>query len=688
MANTRNIPELHKSEARRRARALRKQIAHHDARYYVQDDPVISDAEYDNLKGGLIAIEGKYPSLITPDSPTQRVGGQPRKEFGTVRHRSPMLSLETVGKEAEFMQFYRHCCRRLGKNRVSLVAEPKFDGLSIEVAFWKGALASASTRGSGEEGEDVTCNVRTIRDLPLRLVRHNGTSIPKRLVLRGEVYMDKAAFEQFNLAQSRNGGKTFANPRNAAAGSLRQLDPRISETRPLRIIFWEVVEHSGSTLDSHWQRLQNLKKMGLRVSKRIALLQFPKQAFEYYGKLRDAREELPYEIDGCVFKVNEAAGQRKLGQRAANPRWAVAWKFASRQQTTRIKRVEAQVGRTGALTPVATLDPVHIGGVKVSHVTLHNQDEINRKDIRIGDRVLVERAGDVIPHVVKVIKDKRPPTAKKYHLPAKCPACGGKVSRLEGEAAVRCTNTSCPARLTESILHFASKGALDIQGLGKKVAEQLVANRVVRSVADLFALKEDDLKRLDHLGGKKARQVVDTIARRKEQATLARVIYGLGLPHVGQTTASALAPTFGSLSALLKAPPKAIAALPEAGNKTASAIREWCANPRNKRLVQRLRRHGLDPRAQPSGARLQGSIIVISGTLRSMNRAHAKESIFRESGKASSSVSGSTDYLVLGENPGQAKRREAYQHGVKQIGEHEFLKLLGKRRRSRRGHAP
>ncbi|MGD2175577.1 MAG: NAD-dependent DNA ligase LigA, partial [Candidatus Brocadiaceae bacterium] len=450
------VEQMSKDEAEQRAEELRDEIEHHNYRYYVLDDPEISDAEYDQLRRELEAIEERFPDLITPDSPTQRVGAEPLDELGTVQHESPMLSLQSIREEEEFRHFCQTCRQELDGDSVALVGEPKYDGVSVELVYESGRLRTAATRGDGRTGEDVTANVKTINEVLLRL-REDGASIPEHLVVRGEVYMDKGEFEEFNRQREEQGEKSFANPRNAAAGSLRQLDPNVTAGRPLRIFFWEVAPSSSERPDSHWECLQLMKEMGLKINPRSTRFESVDEAVQWFGDIAEGREDLPYEIDGCVFKIDSLIDHETLGMRAANPRWAVAWKFPPRQKTTRIEDITANVGRTGALTPVASLEPVHIGGVEVSNVSLHNQDEIDRKDIRIGDVVVVERAGDVIPHVVKVVTDKRTGDERKYRLPDTCPVCGGEISRPEGEAIARCTNASCPAQVKERLIHFGSK---------------------------------------------------------------------------------------------------------------------------------------------------------------------------------------------------------------------------------------
>ena len=674
-----DVEALSKSQARARAEELRREIDHHDYRYHVLDDPEISDAEYDALKNELIAIEDRFPDLVTPNSPTRRVGAPPREELGTVDHESPMLSLQAIYQEDEFRRFCENCAKGLGKDRVSLVAEPKYDGVSVELVYDQGELVQASTRGNGRTGEEVTANVRTIHEVLLRLEPKKGTSVPEHLVVRGEVYMDKREFERFNREQERAGERTFANPRNAAAGSLRQLDSRVTARRPLRIYFWEVGATSSRRPDSHWQCLELLGDLGLKTNPRTKRFQAVDQAVAWYRDMEQVRDELSYEIDGCVFKVNNLADRDRLGTRANNPRWAVAWKFPPQRQTTRIRDIRAQVGRTGALTPVADLDPVQIGGVEVTHVSLHNQDEIDRKDVRIGDHVLVERAGDVIPHVVQVVKDRRSGDEKAYHLPDRCPSCGGKVVRPEGDAITRCVNVACPAQRKQQLLHFTGTGGLDVDGFGEKLVDQLIDQGLVESPADLFSLKGEDLTGLERVGEKSAQNLVQGLRESRERVTLSELVYALGISNVGRALAGELAAHFGSLDALLEADKDDLLEVPDAGEQVSAAVHAWLKEKKNVELVKALQQHGLDPKARRTGSRLAGKTIVVTGELESMNRDEAKDAIRRQGGRAAGSVSGNTDYLVVGRDPGTRKTREAQQHGVETIDEDRFLELLGRK---------
>ena len=679
MTSKHNPSKMTRSVAAKRAETLRRRIEHHNYRYHVLDDPEVLDAAFDALMVELRAIEEKWPELITPDSPTQRVGGRPRDGFATLRHETPMRSLLSLYAEADMDRFTETCRKELGADTVPLVAEPKYDGVSIEIVYDGGRLVSAATRGDGATGEDVTANIRTIGQVPLRL-RSGEVETPEHLVVRGEVYMEKGEFAAFNRRQQEAGEKTFANPRNAAAGSLRQLDPRITAQRPLRIFFWEIAPSSSSRPETQWECLQTMHGLGLKTCSQSQLLAGTEDTILWHHGLEARRDDLPYEIDGCVFKVNRLADHERLGVRAANPRWAVAYKFAARQETTRIVEIRPQVGRTGAVTPVAVLEPVEISGVTVTHVSLHNQDEIDRKDIRVGDTVLVERAGDVIPHVLQVITEKRSKGTRPYRLPRKCPVCGGEVVKPQGEAVSRCTNNSCPAQVKESIKHWGGKQALAIDGLGDKLVDQLVDTGLVRDVAGLYDLAVESVAALDRMAEKSASNLVEAVAGSKE-ASLARVIHGLGIRHVGRAMALALAAEFGSLHALAAADSERLLTVPDVGPQVAASIVQWFASEENRDLLARLRSHGIDPKmmqAPAAGGRMDGKTVVITGELQAMSREEAEELVRREGGVATGSVSSKTDYLVVGANPGATKTRAAEKHGTEILDEQAFLKRVGK----------
>lgn len=677
MSRLKKPDELTKKQAEKEAARLRDELHHHNDLYYVQNDPEISDAEYDRMKRRLLDIEERFSDLQTPDSPTQRVGGPPRDDLEPVRHGEPMLSLRAVYEQEEVERFCDDVLKATGAKTLSLVAEPKYDGMSIELVYEKGTLSQASTRGDGHEGEDVTANVKTIGDVPLRLRRTKGVSVPKRLTVRGEILMGRKAFTGFNKQQEKAGKKTFANPRNAAAGSLRQLDPKVTAARPLRFVCWQLTSMSGTQPATHHACLDLVSKLGMKTGPETARCKSKKEVVEWHEKMAEKRDSMDIEIDGCVYKVDSLDDQQTLGTRAANPRWAIAWKFAPRRETTTVKKIRAQVGRTGAVTPVADLEPVQIGGTTVTHVTLHNQDEIERLDVAEGDRVMVERAGDVIPHVARVMKRKKT-NRRKYHLPKNCPVCGTELARPEGEAVTRCTNSSCPARIKQSVAHFASRGALDIDGLGEKLIDQLVETETVRRPDDLFDLKPDDLTAMERMGKKSAQNLLEAIEAARKKVTLPRVLYGLGIPHVGRAVAADLAAEFGSLDGLKNAAASTLKKMDGVGEVMAEAIEAWAQNDENRRLIGRLKKKGIDPQFHTGSGRLKGKTVVLTGSLDSMTRDEAKEAVISEGGKASGSVSSNTDFLVTGENPGGTKTADAEKNGVPQINEKQFLKKIGR----------
>ena len=673
-------PPPTRAEAEKRAEELRDRIEHHNHRYHVLDDPEITDAEYDALERELEAIEARWPDLRTPDSPTLRVGAPPRDELGTVAHESPMLSLQAVQERAELEHFWRSCAKELG-HTPALVAEPKFDGVSVELVYDRGRLTIAATRGDGYTGENVTDNVRTIAELPLRL--RNPGELPEHLVIRGEVYMRKDDFDRFNERQRARGAKTFANPRNAAAGSLRQLDSGITAERPLKIFVWAIAPASSHRPATHWEALSLLSRAGFRLNPEVERFEAgdTERAAAWYERLKESRDELPYEIDGCVFKVDAFADQDALGTRAATPRWAVAWKFPPRQVTTTVRRIYASVGRTGALTPCAEVEPVRVGGVEVANVSLHNQDEVDRKDLREGDAVVIERAGDVIPHVVGSLPERRTGRERPYKLPERCPACGSDVIRPQGEAIARCVNASCPAQLKQKVIHFASKHALDVDGLGEKLVEQLVDTGLVTDLADLFDLRHDQLVGLERLAEKSAQNLIDALERSRRHVTLTRLIYGLGIPHVGRALAGELAAAFGSIDALLDAEQSELLQVEGMGPVVAASLERWAADEHNRGLVERLKARGLDPReAAPAaaGGPLEGLSLVVTGRLATMTREEAQEAIQRAGGRVTGSVSANTAYLVAGADPGTSKMRGAERHGVEVLDESAFLELIGR----------
>ncbi len=673
------VANYDQARAEERAEQLRHELEYHNYRYYVLDEPLLPDADYDALKEELRRIEERFPSLVTTDSPTMRVGAPPVDELGTVAHETPMLSLLGVQQQAAFERFYRTCCQELGSDQVTLVGEPKFDGLSIEIIYENGRLVQASTRGDGTTGEEVTANIRTIRELPLRL-QGDQEEIPPHLNVRGEVYMAIDEFEELNRRQAERGEKTFANPRNAAAGSLRQLDSSITARRPLRIFFWEMAPTSDNRPETQWECLQLMKRLGLKINPKASRLHTLEEAVNWFREREAERDALPYEIDGCVIKVDRLADHAVMGTRAANPRWALAWKFPPRQKSTVVREIRAQVGRTGALTPVATVDPVNIGGAQVTHVSLHNQDEVDRKDIRIGDRVIIERAGDVIPHVDSALTEYRTGQEKIYRLPSNCPECGGPVARPQDQAIAQCMNSSCPAQLKQRVIHFGSKYALDIDGLGEKVVDQLVEKGLVHDAVDLFDLTVEELEKLERLARKSAENLVSAIQDARTKVTLPKLIYGLGIAHVGRALADLLAMNFGSMDRLAEADVEELRSIEGLGDVVAHAVRLWFDDPKNQRLLQKLKEHNVDPVMEETAEKnLEGLTVVITGALENLTREEAEDLVRRQGGKPAGSVSRNTDYLVTGSNPGGSKTRAAVEHGVATIGEDEFLRLTGQR---------
>jgi DNA ligase (NAD+) len=671
------------SSAAARVDELRRQIDYHNYRYHVLDDPEVSDAEYDGLMRELKALEAEHPELITPDSPTQRVGAAPVGELNEVVHSIPMLSLDNAFTPEDVIDFDRRVRERLEDiEQVEYAAEPKLDGLAVSFRYESGRLVQAATRGDGTRGEDVTHNVRTIRAVPIEL----RGSPPPLLEVRGEVFMPIAGFKAMNQRALERGEKTFVNPRNAAAGSLRQLDPRLTANRPFDVFFYALGETRGWKVPArHSESLQQLREWGLKVSPLLRVVHGVDGLLEYYREIGALRASLPYEIDGVVYKVNRFVQQRELGFVARAPRWAIAHKFPAHEENTVVRGVEFQVGRTGALTPVARLEPVFVGGVTVSNATLHNMDEVRRKDVRIGDTVVIRRAGDVIPEVVKVILERRPATAQLVELPAKCPVCDSDVEREEGEAVARCTGgLFCAAQRKEALRHFASRRALDVDGLGTKIIDQLVEGKIdgkkVESPADLYRLSAADFASLERMGEKSAANLVAALNRSKT-TTLARFLYALGIRDVGEATAAALAAHFGSIESLQEASEEAIQEVPDVGPVVAAHVFHFFQQAHNREVIQALRDLGVHWPAQQRKAAagegaLSGKTFVITGTLESMSRDEASDRIAALGGKVSGSVSKKTAYVVAGAEPG-SKLKKAQELGVEVLDETGFLQLLG-----------
>ena len=668
-----------------RAAALRAEIERHNRAYYVLDQPTIPDAEYDTLFRELQTLESAHPELLTADSPTQRIGGAPLPEFGKLTHRVPMLSLNNAFSEEEVAAFDRRCRESLGaaEDSIDYAVEPKFDGLAVTLIYDRGLFVQGATRGDGTTGEDVTQNLRTVRNIPLHLT---GVQIPARLEVRGEVLIPRRDFERLNAQQRELGGREFVNPRNAAAGSLRQLDPKITAARPLRFFAYGVAEITHPAA-SHSELMDQLSAWGLPVAGERDVVRGLTGLLGYYARIGAARERLPYDIDGVVYKVNRLAEQEQLGFVARAPRFAIAHKFPAQEATTRVLAIEVQVGRTGALTPVARLAPVFVGGVTLTNATLHNQDEIARKDVRIGDTVIVRRAGDVIPEVVAVVPELRPQDAQPYDLLAAigrvCPACGSRVERPEDEIILRCTGgLYCPAQRKRSLAHFASRLALDIEGLGEKLVGQLVDAGIVRTPADLYRLDPATLAGLERMGEKSAGNLLAAIEKSK-QTTLSRFIYALGIRNVGEATAKDLARHFGRLEPLLAADEAQLMRVPEVGPVVAASIRNFCAEAHNLDVIEQLLAAGVHwPDAQPAAVvdsaplgKLAGKSFVLTGTLPSLTREAAKEMIEALGGRVAGSVSKKTDFVVAGADAG-SKLERARQLGVAVIDEAQLLEIL------------
>ncbi|MDQ1362729.1 MAG: ligase [Pseudomonadota bacterium] len=660
-----------------RIHSLRQLLNHHSYQYYVLDAPEIPDAEYDRLYRELQQLELQYPELITPDSPTQRIGDQPLAAFSQIRHEVPMLSLDNVFSDDELNDFYRRAQTKLDLNtEIEFAAEPKLDGLAVSLIYENGMLARAGTRGDGVTGEDITQNIRTIHSIPLHLM---GEDWPVKLDVRGEVFMPKAGFELLNQRAREKNEKEFANPRNAAAGSLRQLDPRITASRSLAMYCYAVGNaDSMGKFTTHSDVLNQLSQWGLPLCKERSVVKGVKGCLDYFNTMGQKRIALPYDIDGVVYKVNRLDWQKELGFVAKAPRWAVAHKFPAQEEITTVNAIEFQVGRTGALTPVARLEPVFVGGVTVSNATLHNMDEVERKEIRVGDRVIIRRAGDVIPEVVSVVPGSRQLHANKIVLPAHCPVCGSDVVREEGEAIARCSGgLYCAAQRKESIKHFASRKAMDIEGLGDKLVEQLVDEKRIEHVDDLYRLQLNDIASLERMGEKSASNLLAALDKSKT-VTLSRFIYALGVREVGEATALALAKHFGSLEKLQDASEEDLQTVPDVGPVVARHVFHFFHEPHNRQIIQRLRTAGIhwpDQQANEQNQSLAGLTFVITGTLTGMTRDEARAALQARGGKVAGSVSAKTSYLVVGDSPG-SKAEKAEQLGVKILDEAGLMKLL------------
>jgi DNA ligase (NAD+) len=661
------------TDARVAAERLRDEIRHHEYQYYVQDQPEISDAEYDALMRQLQALEEENPELLTPDSPTQRVGGKPREGFRKVPHSSSMLSLDNALNEDELAAFDRRVREGLGGAAFHYVAELKLDGLSMAALYAHAHFSQAVTRGDGIIGEDVTENARTIRSLPLSVAGDI-----QDFEVRGETVMNRQAFERLNAERDERGLSRFANPRNAAAGSLRVLEPSITASRRLDFYAYFLLVNGQPAFPSQWETLDWLAEHGFKVNNKRRLCNSFEEVLEFCREWEEKREQLPYEIDGVVLKVDRVDQQQALGWTAKSPRWAIAFKYAARQAVTEIENIDVQVGRTGALTPVAHLKPVLVGGVTVSRATLHNEDEIERLGVESGDTVVVERSGDVIPKIVRV--SALGSYRKPFHMPEKCPVCGGKIVREDGEAASRCINTNCPARLKESILHFSSRGVMNIDGVGEALVDQLVDRQMVKNVADLYALTEDQLMQLERMGSKSAANIIANINRSRRNP-LTRVISALGIRFVGERTSHLLAETFGSLDRISTATREQLQAAEEVGPRVAEAIFQFFREPRNRELLEKLRAAGLQfecPSRERRAGPLTGLSFVLTGSLAGLSREEAKRRIEAAGGKVLSSVTRKTSFVVVGDEPG-SKLEKALSMGIPVIDEDRLISMISGR---------
>ncbi len=657
-----------------RAGELRRLIRHHDRQYYVENDPEIADFEYDQFLAELAALEKRYPELMTPDSPTARVSGAPLKGFTTVRHAVPMLSLDNTYSADELRDFDARVKKQLAVDDVDYTVELKLDGVSVSLIYANGLLVRGATRGDGGRGDDVTANIRTIRSVPLELA---GVELPERIEIRGEVFMPRSGFAALNERRVRSGAPAFVNPRNAAAGSLKLLDPKEVERRPLDAIFYQVVNALELGLATQTEAVAAMACMGLKAGPHIARCNSMEDVIDVCLSRQERRHELDYDIDGMVVKVDSIEKQLRLGATGKSPRWGIAYKFPAESATTVVEDIAVQVGRTGRLTPVALLDPVFVSGSTLSRATLHNQDEIDRLDVRIGDTVIVEKGGEVIPKVVKVVKAKRVGRPRRFRMPKRCPACGEPASRLDGEVDLRCDSASCPAQLKRRLEHFASRGAMDIEGLGKALVDQLVDEGLVSDYGDLYSLTRDDLVALERMGEKSADNLLSALERSKERP-FDRVLYALGIRHVGSRVASALASEFSSTTAMAAAGALELAAADEVGPVIAESVESFLGADRNREIIEKLTAAGVRMEARsraPGSAKLSGKRFVLTGTLPGMTRTEAVEAVETAGGRVSSSVSSRTDYVVVGSEPG-TKEMKARELGVTIIGEEEFRRLL------------
>jgi len=664
---------MNKNQAKKRIKDLQNTLREHNRRYYVESNPIISDYEYDQLLKELETLEEKYPEFITADSPTQRVGETVLDSFETVSHKQPMLSLGNTYNYDELREFDKRIQKNLQED-YDYVLEPKIDGAGVALLYEKGVLIRGATRGDGKSGDDISLNIKTINSIPLRVDK----TILSDFEVRGEVYMSLQGFEKYNTAQIKSGEQPFANPRNAAAGSLRQLDPKIVSKRPLDAYWYHISWSPTQQFSTHWQALEALKQAGFRVNPYIKKVGNIEEAIQYCKELESIRDTLDYDIDGAVIKINDLTQQQKLGHTTKSPRWAISYKFAAKQATTQLEDVVFQVGRTGAITPVAVLKAASLGGVTVSRATLHNFDEIKRKDIKIGDSVLIERSGDVIPQVVKTIPEQRSGKEKSVTMPQTCPICGSKTARDDGGVVLRCTNKSCPAKLKWRIKYFASRDAMDIDHLGESTVDKLLEAQLIDNIADLYSLTEKEILTLEGFKEKSAKNLIESIQHSKKQS-LSRLIYGLGIRHVGKYAAQLLATHYNSIDELAKADTEELKSIHGLGEKSAESIGSFFATEEHQDLIKRLKEAGVNTKAatQKKTTALSGKKVVFTGSLTTLSRPQASDLVKESGGIVSSSVGSDTDYVIIGEKPG-SKAKKAEQLGIKVLQEEEFLYIIGK----------
>jgi len=664
---------MNREEAEKRIKELREEIRYHERKYYVENSPVISDYQFDMLLKELERLESLFPDLITPDSPTQRVGGEPAEGFPAVFHEKPMLSLDNTYSYEEIREFEKRIRRIIPDEKIDYVAELKIDGLSMSIIYENGVLSRGVTRGDGIKGEDVTHNVKTIRSIPLKIEEQ------RKVEVRGEIYLPYPSFRKINEERLERGEPLFANPRNAAAGSMRTLDPKEVAGRGLDSFIYYIFIDGNEPFETHWENLSLLKKLGFKTNPNSRYCRNIEEVIEFCEEWKEKKEKLDYEIDGVVIKVNSIRLQKILGATSKFPRWAIAYKYPPKQAVTKLREIIVQVGRTGALTPVAVFDPVELSGSTVTRATLHNEEEIQRKDIRIGDYIIVEKAGEVIPYVVGPVKERRTGEEKVFVMPKYCPICGSEVYKPEGEVISRCLNASCPGKIKESILHFASRKAMNIEGLGEALVDQLVEKGIVKSISDLYNLKYEDLVKLERMGPKSSRNLLEQIENSKKN-DLSKLIYALGIRYVGEHIAEILAENFDSIDDLAKAKREELLKIREIGEKVAESIEMFFKQKENLELIERLKSAGVNVKSKKEEKVvkdvLKGKSFVITGTLSKYTRDEAEKLIVSLGGKVSSSVSSKTDYLIVGSEPG-SKLEKARALGVKIISEEEFLKMIG-----------